>query len=80
MFFGKPIPQKQNHGLFKVIHKTSWAYFNYSFYYYLFSTTAIMTFTVHPTMYIFLFNKVEDEVDEINTKVFIELEKKLQDS
>lgn len=30
-------------------------------------------------MYIF-FNKVEDEVDEINTKVFAELEKKLQDS
>lgn len=26
------------------------------------------------------FNKVEDEVDEINAKVFTELEKKLQDS
>lgn len=26
-----------------------------------------------------LFNKVEDEVDEINSKVFGELEKKLQD-
>jgi len=40
----------------------------------------IITFTIHMSMCIFVFNKVEDEVDEINTKVFTELEKKLQDS
>lgn len=28
----------------------------------------------------FILNKVEDEVDEVNMKVFTELEKKLQDS
>jgi len=42
--------------------------------------TVIITFTIHMSMCIFVFNKVEDEVDEINTKVFTELEKKLQDS
>lgn len=30
--------------------------------------------------YVYLISKVEDEVDEINAKVFTELEKKLQDS
>lgn len=52
-----------------VIHENIFCIFNYSDHDFHYSLLHVISF-----------NKVEDEVDEVNMKVFAEVEKKLQDS